>query len=182
MKPRAWLHPSKPFSWGRGKKDISNRTEMECPNCFQVKPLSEFYRKTRSYCKVCTQSTKLWSIRSKKSGLPHSPRIRDYRIPEPKPDRKANARALSRYHHSGWVPDRLDLYWRLQGGACAICSARLINGGSGRGTLAADHEDTPSGKKQRGLLCHGCNQGLGHFRDEPDLLRHAAAYLEAWAG
>jgi hypothetical protein len=30
----------------------------------------------------------------------------------------------------------------------------------------------------RALLCTGCNSGLGAFRDSPERLREAAAYIE----
>ena len=39
-----------------------------------------------------------------------------------------------------------------------------------------DHET----KRVRKLLCHHCNSGLGHFRDNPALLRAAADYLESY--
>jgi hypothetical protein len=29
----------------------------------------------------------------------------------------------------------------------------------------------------RGLLCYNCNVGLGHFRDDPNLLLSAVEYL-----
>lgn len=43
--------------------------------------------------------------------------------------------------------------------------------------LVVDH--CHKSKQIRGLVCHRCNVGLGYFRDDPELLRAAAAYLEA---
>jgi hypothetical protein len=64
-----------------------------------------------------------------------------------------------------------------QGGGCAIC--RRDNG---KRLLAVDHDhaccpgERTCGKCVRGLLCDGCNHGLGKFRDDPELLRRAAEY------
>jgi hypothetical protein len=61
-----------------------------------------------------------------------------------------------------------------QGGVCKIClrynSRKGLNG-----TLIVDHDHDTG--VVRGLLCHGCNVGLGHFRDSPELLEEAIAYL-----
>ena len=46
-------------------------------------------------------------------------------------------------------------------------------------TLVVDH-DHKSGEI-RGILCNHCNRGLGHFRDNPDLLEFARMYLLAFA-
>jgi hypothetical protein len=54
---------------------------------------------------------------------------------------------------------------------CAICYAPP----NGKRLLAQDHcHDTG---QIRGFLCMHCNTGLGHFKDDPRLLRRAARYL-----
>jgi hypothetical protein len=64
-------------------------------------------------------------------------------------------------------------YWALfkrQGGKCATCRKR-------RYPLCVDHCHRT--RRVRGLLCHPCNRGLGHFDDDPVVLREAADYLDA---
>jgi hypothetical protein len=61
--------------------------------------------------------------------------------------------------------------YQAQGGLCAICGNPQIP--SRR--LAVDH-DHQSGLV-RGLLCHYCNAGIGHFGDDISRLESAIAYL-----
>lgn len=52
-------------------------------------------------------------------------------------------------------------------GPCEICSKQ--------GSLCFDHDHATG--LFRGWLCHACNKGIGHFRDNPALLLKAAQYL-----
>lgn len=61
---------------------------------------------------------------------------------------------------------------------CAICGNPEIDICNKKGAvrnLAVDHCHTTG--KIRGLLCRGCNQGLGNFRDNPKFLTKAATYI-----
>lgn len=62
-------------------------------------------------------------------------------------------------------------------GLCDICS----QGPTGRwNSLNIDHCHVSG--KFRGMLCGQCNMALGGFRDDPQLLRKAAEYLEPHDG
>ena len=63
----------------------------------------------------------------------------------------------------------LEMY-RGQEGRCAICVEPFPK------TPHLDHDHETG--RVRALLCHRCNAGLGGFRDRPELLRGAAAYIE----
>ena len=51
---------------------------------------------------------------------------------------------------------------------CIICGVKA--------PVVVDHDHET--KEVRGGLCANCNLGLGHFKDNPKLLRFAALYLE----
>jgi len=57
-----------------------------------------------------------------------------------------------------------------QNGVCAVCGQQ-----DKHYRLAVDHCHTTN--KVRGLLCSPCNLGIGKFKDQPDRLEAAAAYL-----
>jgi hypothetical protein len=66
-----------------------------------------------------------------------------------------------------------------QQGKCAIC------GQEAKLTIDHDHKCCPGqkscGQCHRELLCTGCNTGLGHFRDNPEVLELAAEYIRKWS-
>ena len=57
-----------------------------------------------------------------------------------------------------------------QDGVCVICSTPIDE-------KTAHRDHCHSSGEWRGLLCGSCNRGLGLFRDSPDILMAAAAYL-----
>lgn len=105
--------------------------------------------------------------------------------------RNAYERAIKDKHPHIWRDQRLHTsfgitlvdYHRMldaQSGVCATCGEPERRVRAGKVTrLAVDH--CHSTGVIRGLLCSPCNQAMGLFRDDPDLLRKAADYLERHA-
>ena len=96
-------------------------------------------------------------------------------------DRKKNPnkyRNMDLVKNFGVTLEEYNQYLETQNGVCAICgsSETVVDNRTKRPrSLAVDHCHTT--KKVRGLLCMGCNQGLGNFRDNPDFLAKAISYL-----
>ena len=85
---------------------------------------------------------------------------------------RSKAIAMSKRSHFrrkyGIEPDQ---YEKMLENGCWICNSNE--------NLVVDH-DHVSGKT-RNILCQNCNKGLGHFRDNPELLNKAKDYLcQGW--
>jgi hypothetical protein len=82
------------------------------------------------------------------------------------------------HNRHGITPEDFQALLEAQGHHCAICGeanqVHDLNQLRSR-QLNVDHDHNTG--KIRGLLCHHCNVGLGHFKDNADLLRKALAYL-----
>lgn len=66
-----------------------------------------------------------------------------------------------------------------QNGRCAICKQVQEHPDRWKSPyrrLRVDHDHVTG--KVRGLLCHHCNAGIGHLKDDPDVLRAAVRYLD----
>lgn len=84
-----------------------------------------------------------------------------------------------RYRRYGLTEESYLALFSAQGGCCAVCGAALKEKntpGDRKFNTHIDHCHTSG--KVRGLLCSGCNLGLGHFKDDPARLLAAAAYLK----
>jgi hypothetical protein len=94
--------------------------------------------------------------------------------PERKPRRRprGSQRKDQLKHDYGISLEQYEALLKRQGGACAICYKESTR------PLCVDHCHVT--RRMRGLLCRTCNLGIGHFNDDPRLLRAALAYLEAF--
>ncbi len=84
---------------------------------------------------------------------------------------------IDRERRHNITPKDYTKLFRQQNGKCAICG--IVVSGNGHAVLHVDHDHKIKNKRDavRGLLCVGCNHGLGSFRDNPEALAAAAAYL-----
>jgi hypothetical protein len=82
-------------------------------------------------------------------------------------ERKRRQDERRRPRKYGLTPEEWGELVAAHGDACAICGKQM--------RLSIDHCHRSG--KVRGLLCNDCNLGLGRFRDDPELLQAAIAYL-----
>ena len=78
---------------------------------------------------------------------------------------------------NNFTPQEFTEKLKTQEGKCAICGVESRAGRRYVGAVA-DHDHKTG--LNRAILCSCCNLGLGHYHDDPSLLRKAAEYLESY--
>lgn len=144
---------------------VNGQPQHRCLGCGKRPPEVAFHKRKRSgteywfsRCKLCTNSRK---------------RERENAVDEY--GNKA-ARRYSIKKRYGMTAEEWDALWNQQGNACAICRTVESDGKYWH----TDHDHFTG--EVRGILCHGCNTGLGNFGDDPVRLKMAIEYLEARNG
>jgi len=87
-------------------------------------------------------------------------------------ERHLHTRRLARIKKYGLSTAEAESVMKARNGLCDIC------GGPPDGRhkkLVVDHDHTTG--RVRGLLCNGCNRGIGYLKDDPKRLRAALRYL-----
>lgn len=143
---------------------------LQCFCCKQELPESSFALSTtiargrNYYCKSCTK-TKRDTPEKKEKAVRRMKEWREDNWPKHKDGALQRAYGIS-----------YDAYLHMkhqQDDRCVICGTHHDDSPKG---LVVDHCHE-TGKVRR-LLCSHCNTGLGHFKDNPELLKKAAEYLE----
>jgi hypothetical protein len=161
--------------------------EKQCTKCGLVQPIENFYKAAgtrdgrRGDCKSCFQARAAARYRQN----PEAMKARARRWQAENPERVAEN--LRRYRQSGRkaasdrrshlkrkygiTPERYHDMLAAQGGGCAICRRPPRDDIA----LHVDHDHETG--SIRGLTCFRCNNALGDFNDDAELLTRAQAYL-----
>lgn len=156
------------------------KTMKQCGKCGRLKPRSEYHKNNtrgdglQARCKPCQIAAV--AANHRKNPAKAVERVRRWRLANPAKHRKnvkraiekakprKRQKALQRYQITAeQYSDMLSLF----AGNCHICRTRQAAG--------VDHCHVTG--QVRGVLCANCNFGIGHFRDDPELIEAAAAYL-----
>ncbi len=164
------------------KITLSPETVWTCKKCGEPKLIGEFVKNSgydTGYYNVCK---KCWNEKAKLTAkTPQARKKRNTRLrgryKEDEAYRlqtlannsggKSRRRYLKRVYNT--TPEEIDALCKYQNNKCPICLKRFTK------TPDIDHDH--KNNRVRGLLCHGCNKGLGDFQDDPCRLDRAIAYL-----
>jgi hypothetical protein len=153
-----------------------------CTKCGEIKEETESYAAKgtkdglRVDCKAChIARRKAWYAANREKAIAHvkrwqqenPDRLREYRLKN-RDNRPLQMRTLHLRSTFGMTVEEYSAMLAAQRGGRAVCGDQREDGRS----LYIDHDEDGV----RGILCVRCNNGLGQFKDDPELLHVAADY------
>lgn len=143
-----------------------------CYKCQVEKPVEEFHRNKRTkdgrqtHCAECQRELhRQWREQN-------ADKVRRYSREWARRNGQESRKNSDLRRRFGITLEQYKELHDSQAGKCGICGEAEVSGRQ----LAVDHDHSTGAI--RALLCTTCNTGLGQFKDNPHLLRLAAAYLE----
>lgn len=149
--------------------------QKACSKCGVEKPIGSFRRKAATkdgYDGQCKDCKRAWD----KEWLAKRPTYfkDDYQRRKATGDAR-HRQLLAKF---GLTLEQYNVMKAAQNNRCAICGDEELP--TWKKCLAVDHDHDTG--QVRELLCGSCNNGLGKFRDDPELLTVAAMYLRRHKG
>jgi len=124
----------------------------QCPNCGKKKPPEEFPRNKNTHDGLAFYCKPCHNAKVRESKERHN---------------DGGYSAYHRKHRYGISKADIEVLLEKQDGKRVICRTRTPS------HIDHDHE----AGEVRGVLCFGCNGGLGQFNDNPEWLARAVVYL-----
>lgn len=149
---------------------MADRKQKPCGGCLQMFPIGDFCKDRRlkdelgTYCPECRKQK--W----KKYAAENRDTLLRRRRERSRKHALARRRGKLRRRYGITLEQHKQIYIS-QNGCCALCDRSVAYD-----KTHTDHDHETG--RLRGLLCQGCNQGLGMFKDSPVILQQAIRYLE----
>lgn len=150
---------------------MKTRKTKRCRACGRVRKIADFHCRSKAVdglqgeCKKCKRAYARAYVRQNRDVM--VARTRDWVKANPV-RAKASSRRYRLRSQYGLTESQYGLLIQKCKGCCEICGKKPKK-------LHVDHCHKTG--IVRGLLCQSCNQALGFFRDNPNLLKAAIKYL-----
>ena len=151
--------------------EVNGVKAKRCSKCNEDKPLECFHTKGsyvdgepiyRSWCIECSKKDNLRRYKTKYKGLTHQ---------------KAGYRYTLKTRY-GMSENEFQEMYSAQNGRCKVCETELGNVFDEVNGIRCNVDHCHSSGAVRGILCQGCNTGLGQFKDSIEVLEKAIRYLK----
>jgi len=146
--------------------------EKRCVKCGSAGPFSKDKYNSDGLNKRCRSCVSEYSKKYYRKN--YAAKIKDKK----KQYKQQNAEKIitaNRFRIYGITQREFDNILSSQNGACKICKIKLTLSGTSVTRACIDHCHKTN--IVRGILCQQCNKGIGHFNDNPELMKAGADYL-----